>query len=52
MGEKVTVYFADEQLFDWLVDMIEKKRFRNISHGIEYALQHIREQHPDTGLAI
>jgi len=39
MGERISVYFKDEDLLDWLRKQIEKGRYRNLSHAIEKAVE-------------
>jgi len=39
MGERISVYFKDEDLLDWLREQIEKGRYRNLSHAIEKAVE-------------
>jgi Arc/MetJ-type ribon-helix-helix transcriptional regulator len=34
----------DPDLLTWIDEMIEKKRFANRTHAIEYALQRLKEQ--------
>jgi Arc/MetJ-type ribon-helix-helix transcriptional regulator len=34
----------DPDLLTWIEEMIEKKRFANRTHAIEYALQRLKEQ--------
>lgn len=34
----------DENLLSWIDEMIERKRFANRTHAIEYALQRLKEQ--------
>lgn len=45
MARKVKTSIAlDEDLLVWMDQMIERKRFANRTHAIEYALQRLREQ--------
>jgi len=39
MGERVSIYFKDENLLDWLRKQVEKGRYRNLSHAVERALE-------------
>jgi len=45
VARKVKTSIAlDEDLLVWMDQMIERKRFANRTHAIEYALQRLREQ--------
>jgi Arc/MetJ-type ribon-helix-helix transcriptional regulator len=45
MGRKVkTSIGLDQDLRDWINDMVKRKRFANTTHAIEYALQLLKEQ--------
>jgi len=39
MGERISVYFKDEDLLNWLKNQVEKGRYRNLSHAIEKAVE-------------
>lgn len=40
---KVTVT-VDKELVEWIDQQVEKRRFRNRSHGIEYAIAKLKEK--------
>jgi Arc/MetJ-type ribon-helix-helix transcriptional regulator len=42
--KKKTSVALDENLLSWIDEMIERKRFANRTHAIEYALQRLKEQ--------
>jgi len=45
LGRKIKTSAAvDENLLSWIDEMIERKRFANRTHAIEYALQRLKEQ--------
>jgi Arc/MetJ-type ribon-helix-helix transcriptional regulator len=45
MGRKVkTSISLDQDLVDWIYEMVKLKRFGNTTHAIEYALQRLKEQ--------
>lgn len=45
MGRKIKTSVAlDQDLLSWIEEMIERKRFANRTHAIEYALQRLKEQ--------
>lgn len=45
MGRKVkTSISLDQDLLDWISEMVKLKRFGNTTHAIEYALQRLKEQ--------
>lgn len=45
MGRKVkTSISLDQDLLDWISEMVRLKRFGNTTHAIEYALQRLKEQ--------
>jgi Arc/MetJ-type ribon-helix-helix transcriptional regulator len=45
MGKKVKTSVAlDSDLLKWVDQKVEKKRFANRTHAIEYALQRLKEQ--------
>jgi len=45
LGRKIKTSIAlDENLLSWIEEMIERKRFANRTHAIEYALQRLKEQ--------
>jgi len=45
LGRKIKTSIAiDEDLLSWIEEMVERKRFANRTHAIEYALQRLREQ--------
>jgi len=45
MGRKVkTSISLDQDLLDWIREMVKLKRFGNTTHAIEYALQRLKEQ--------
>lgn len=33
-----------KDLLDWINQQIEKRRFKDVSHAIEYALYHLKEE--------
>jgi len=39
MGERVSVYFRDQKLLDWLKDQVDKGKYRNLSHAIEKSVE-------------
>jgi len=39
MGERVSVYFKNQKLLDWLRNQVEKGRYRSLSHAIEKAVE-------------
>ena len=42
-GKLKTSVALDEELLEWIDDLIETKRFANRTHAIEFALQRLRE---------
>ena len=45
MGRKVKTSVAlDQDLLDWVDEMVKLKRFANTTHAVEYALQRLREK--------
>lgn len=42
-GQKNVAVTVRENLVDWLDKQVESMRFHNRSHGIEYALQKLKE---------
>jgi Arc/MetJ-type ribon-helix-helix transcriptional regulator len=42
--KKKTSIAIDEELLKWIDEMVERKRFANRTHAIEYCLQHVREE--------
>ena len=45
MGRKIRTSIAlDEDLINWIKEMIKLKRFANTSHAISYAVQRLKEQ--------
>jgi len=43
-GKKKTSIALDADLLDWIQGEIERKRFANVTHAIEYALQRLKEE--------
>ena len=39
----------DKDLIEWIEDMIKKKEFGSISHGIQKALTRLKEQYEKKG---
>lgn len=33
-----------KDLFDWIKQQIEARRFKDVSHAIEYSLYHVKEE--------
>jgi Arc/MetJ-type ribon-helix-helix transcriptional regulator len=33
-----------KDLFDWVNQQIKERRFKDVSHAIEYALYHVKEE--------
>lgn len=44
MAKVKTSIALDAELLNWVESMIKLKRFASVSHGVEYALQRLREQ--------
>jgi Arc/MetJ-type ribon-helix-helix transcriptional regulator len=47
MVKKRVAVTIREDLVDWLDKQIETMRFHNRSHGIEYALQKLKQTNPN-----
>jgi len=39
MGERVSVYFKDQKLLDWLREQVSKGKYRSLSHAVEKAVE-------------
>ena len=35
----------NKELMDWINEQIERKRFKDVSHGLEYAVYRLMEEH-------
>jgi Arc/MetJ-type ribon-helix-helix transcriptional regulator len=45
MRRKIRTSIAiDQELHDWVQEMIKRKRFASASHAVEYALTHLKEE--------
>jgi len=44
MGRRVSIYFKDEDLLDWLKDQVEKGRYRSLSHILEKAAEDLKRR--------
>jgi len=42
-----TTIAIDNELLAWIKEMVKLKRFANITHAIEYALQRLKEKESD-----
>jgi Arc/MetJ-type ribon-helix-helix transcriptional regulator len=44
MGRKVKTSVAlDQEMLDWIAELVQRKRFGSITHAVEYALQRLKE---------
>jgi len=39
MGRRISVYFKNENLLDWLKEQVDKGRYRSLSHAIEKSVE-------------
>lgn len=44
LATHLSVKIQDDELIRWIEGQIEKKRFRNVSHAVEFALQVVKDQ--------
>jgi len=48
MVRKIRTSIAlDKEQLEWIEDMVSRKRFSSVSHGVEYAIERLREQEKD-----
>jgi len=46
MGRKLKTSVAlDEELLEWVDEMIKRRIFASRSHAVEYALEHLRKEY-------
>jgi len=38
-GERISVYFKDEDLLGWIEEQVDKGKYRNLSHAVEKAVE-------------
>jgi Arc/MetJ-type ribon-helix-helix transcriptional regulator len=44
MGRKIKTSVAlDQDILDWIAELVKRKRFATTTHAVEYALQRLKE---------